>query len=404
MVFQPGLEEKLRTHFAQKDKVQFYEGCEVTKISSDKEGAELLATSGDDIIQIRSKYIIGCDGRKSLMRKWMNVSLDNLKFDQSWMVVDSFLKQETDTKLLPSLHQQICAPKRPTTYVPGVGLHRRFEFMLVDGDTAEGISEPSSINRLIAAHIDPEKLNIARNAVYTFHELIAKTWRKDRFFLSGDRAHQMPPFAGQGMCSGIRDAHNLVFKLSMVIKGTADATLLDTYELERKPHVTAMSKGAIHIGKMIQTNNRLVMMLRNFQFRLARNSQFIHDKLRDSSLKKLPYKKGLLANNHKLSSRLSIQPLVQVNGESLLLDELLGNQFALISKVTIDNKPWQEWMETFNCKTLVIGQDFNSAHYSEWMLNHKVDFVIVRPDRYIYSAGKSKDVTNIIPLLRPLNN
>lgn len=400
--FQPTLESKLRNCLKEKEQIQWFEGYEVHAAESSKDAASLTAINAEsqEKVEVRSSYIIGCDGGKSRIRKWMDIQFENLDFDQAWMVVDTFLKEEKDVNLLPDKHQQICNPQRPTTYVPGVGLHRRFEFMLVNGETKEGISKPESINQLITPFIDPHKLNIARSAVYTFHGLIADQWKNGRFILAGDSAHQMPPFAGQGMCSGIRDAHNLAFKLDLVLTGKAYESLLDSYQLERKPHVTAISKGAINMGQMIQTQNKLKAIFRDFQFFLARNYTFILNKLEERFIQKLPYEKGLLGKAHALSGHLTIQPLVHSEeGKELLLDELLGNRFVVISTSTIPAEQVNDVKNKLNGQVLLLGQDFTSPEYEAWMQENKMEFILIRPDRYIFDAGKMLHVAKVLQTL-----
>ena len=399
---QPVLEEKLRTHFQQQPSIQFYKGYEVQEIKNHSDGVALTAiqVSSQKAISIKVKYLIGCDGGKSLVRKTMGVSADSLNFDQSWMVVDTFVKAEEDLALLPALHQQRCDPYRPITYVPGVGNHRRFEFMLRAGETAESISKPQKIKDLIHSFIKPEKLDIVRSSVYTFHGLSARQWKKGRLILAGDSAHQMPPFAGQGMCSGIRDAHNLAFKLDLVLKGLATEKLLDTYQTERKPHVTEISKGAIIMGQLVQAQSKWKVWARDFMFFLARNSTFLQAKMQTEFIKKTPYQRGLIGQQHPLSGQLAIQPMIQIQGQSdMFLDDFLGNQFALISLQKLRIAQQNHFKKLTNGCTYVLGKNFQSPVLDNWMQEHKMEFVIIRPDRYIYEAGQISDLEKILKKL-----
>ena len=401
--FQPTLEKILRVAFQSKKQVHWLEGYEVVEVHDHSTYSSLKAihTSTQKEITITSQYIIGCDGGKSMVRKSMNVDFDNLNFDQQWMVIDTFLKSEEDAALLPQLLQQICNPDRPTTYVPGVGKHRRFEFMLVNGDTKESISQPATIRRLIAQFITPDKLSITRSAVYTFHGLTVTQWRKGRLLLAGDSAHQMPPFAGQGMCSGIRDAHNLAFKLDLVLSGKSTERMLNTYQTERKPHVTELSKGSIKMGKTIQTQNYFLAGLRNFSFFLARRIPLLQEKIKQDFMKKMPYQKGFLGIHSNLSGQLCIQPVIQVNNQEMLLDDLLGNRFALISRASISQIQTKEFTQIVNGQVLQLGMDFHSVVFEEWLLQYKIDFAIIRPDRYIFDAGKMAVLDTV---LNDLNN
>lgn len=400
--FQPTLETELRAAFQQKKEVKWFEGYEVNEVEEKDGGAILKAvdTKTQEAIEVQSKYIIGCDGGKSKVRKWMNVQFENLDFDQAWMVVDTFVKSEKDLALLPALHQQTCDPYRPITYVPGVGKHRRFEFMLRADETPESISKPEKVTALIQQFIDPTKLEIVRSAVYTFHGLTIKEWKKGKLILAGDSAHQMPPFAGQGMCSGIRDAHNLAFKLDLVLNGQANEGLLDTYQEERKPHVTTISEKAIMMGKAIQSKSRGGIVTRNFLFFLARNFKFIQDKLNEDAIKKLAYKNGFLGNQHSLSGHLTIQPKVQQGDNTpVLLDEMLGNQFALMTTHPIQKEQVNHFKNKINGQVFIVGQDFTSMDYLDWMQANKMEFIIIRPDRYIFDAGELKDLDKVLNAL-----
>lgn len=388
---QPQLEKTLRARFGHNSQIYFYKGYEVKSIAEHSEVTHLSAIELEtqEEIHVQATYLIGCDGGKSLVRKVMYASFDSLGFDQSWMVVDTFVKSDEYLSLLPALHQQICDPYRPVTYVPGVGNHRRFEFMLRSDETPESIAGPDRISELIRPYIDPDKLDIARSAVYTFHGLIVNQWKKGRMILAGDSAHQMPPFAGQGMCAGIRDAHNLAFKLDLVLKGLANDKLLDTYQTERQPHVTEISKGAIKMGKLIQAQNQFKVWLRDLQFFLADNSSYLHAKLQKDLVRKTPYHEGLLGKEHPLAGQLAIQPQVRLeNGTEVLLDELLGNQFALICSKPIPDLAMEAFYRKIGGNILVLGEDFDSEILRQWMQEHKMDLVLVRPDRYIYDAGK----------------
>ena len=399
---QPVLEEKLRAHFQKHPSIQFYKGYEVQEIKNHSDAVVFTATqvNSQKAISIKAKYLIGCDGGRSLVRKTMGVSSDTLNFDQSWMVVDTFVKAEEDLALLPALHQQLCDPYRPITYVPGVGNHRRFEFMLRANETAESISKPQKIKALIRPFINPEKLDIARSAVYTFHGLTAHQWRKGRLILAGDSAHQMPPFAGQGMCSGIRDAHNLGFKLDLVLKGLATEKLLDSYQAERKPHVTEISKGAIKMGQLIQAQSKWKVWMRDFLFFLGRNSAFLQTKLQSEFIRKTPYQQGFIGQQHPLLGQLAIQPMIQLKGQSdMFLDDILRDQFALISTHKIANSYLQAFKSKLGGNTFLLNMDFHSATLEQWMSDHQMDFIIIRPDRYVYDAGQISDLEKILKKL-----
>ena len=175
-------------------------------------------------------------------------SLVDLGYDQRWLVVDVMLSRPVE---LPDIIHQICDPQRPATFVPSARNHRRWEFRLGEGESDEQVSDPENVWRLLAPWLGPGDGELVRAAVYDFHATVAERWRQDRLFLAGDAAHQMPPFMGQGMCSGIRDAANLAWKLEAVLRDGAAGSLLDSYEVERRPHVERCIELSIEAGRLL---------------------------------------------------------------------------------------------------------------------------------------------------------
>ena len=207
-----------------------------------------------DLVELRlrdrtltAKYVVGCDGASSTVRTALDMEYEDLEFDQPWLVVD-LLVSPRGLEKLPKVSIQYCEPARPSTYLIGVGSHRRWELML------NGNEEPD-VWKLLSRWITPDDAQLWRAASYRFHALVARNWRRGRVFLAGDAAHQQPPFTGQGMCQGIRDAANLSWKLHYVLTGKAKASLLDTYELERKAHAKRLISTVKDIGKVICERN-----------------------------------------------------------------------------------------------------------------------------------------------------
>jgi 3-(3-hydroxy-phenyl)propionate hydroxylase len=177
------------------------------------------------------------------------VPLTDLGFDQDWLVTD--LRLTGPDPGLPRLTQQWCDPARPVTYVPGHGSHRRWELQVQPGERREDLVRPENLWPLLGRWITPDQAVIARAVVYRFHAVVAERMRIGRVFLAGDAAHQMPPFLGQGLCSGLRDAANLAWKLDLVTGGLASDALLDTYDEERRPHATGIVAHAVDSGRLI---------------------------------------------------------------------------------------------------------------------------------------------------------
>ena len=204
--------------------------------------------------------MIACDGARSPTRESLGIELDDLLFEESWLVVDANVTGPISFPAIASLPagadpQQLsvmtCDPRRPATIVPGRGAHRRWEFMLLPGESETAIVEPAAIEALIGPWLRGCEYDIVRTATYRFNARVAKQWRQGPVFLAGDAAHQTPPFFGQGMCHGLRDASNLSFKLDLVLRGLADDSVLDTYQPEREPQVRHVIGAAVAAGRYI---------------------------------------------------------------------------------------------------------------------------------------------------------
>lgn len=196
-----------------------------------------------------AKFVIGCDGARSTVRNVMGIGMERLGFEQRWLVADLLLKQD-----MPELGDhtlQYCDPVRPSTYCRNVGRRRRWEFALLDGEDSDEMASEETVWRLLAGWITRGDAELERRAVYTFKSEVAREWVKGRLLLAGDAAHLTPPFMGQGMCAGIRDAANLAWKLALCCKNRAPETLLQTYRSERKPNVTQYIETAAGLGALI---------------------------------------------------------------------------------------------------------------------------------------------------------
>ncbi len=311
-----------------------------------------VRTPADLLSSVKCSYLLACDGGKSLVRRILSISMHSpimhrqrasyhsTNWEQKWLVVDTIGESEpSDTIFF------LCNPARPAVSVPGPGTQRRWEFMLLPGEREEDLLATDTISQLIthAIHaISPEThaslpLQITRQTIYTFHALSATKFSQGRTFLLGDAAHLMPPFGGQGMNSGLRDAHNLCWKLQLVLQNTANATLLASYHVERYPHVAQMILFSSFLGKVIMTTQRPIALLRDLFFTSINKLPPAREMLTEMRIKPQPrYTDGFLLKNsppiaRKLVGAFLPQPYVQTQeGNCILLDEVLDNSFALI--------------------------------------------------------------------------
>lgn len=250
---QPDLEAVLRNALADRSSVTVRTRCDAFMVEEQDNAVELryedLAVG--KVRRVKARYVVGCDGARSLVRRFIESGMEDYGFHERWLVIDVLLKQ--DKPELGDHSIQHCNPARPATYVRGPENRRRWEITVLPDEDSVEVTAEASVWNLLSDWIGPDEAEIERSAVYVFHSLIAETWRQGRLLLAGDAAHQTPPFMGQGMCAGIRDAANLGWKLAMVIQERASDSLLDTYQSERHPNAREFITTAVRLGGLINT-------------------------------------------------------------------------------------------------------------------------------------------------------
>ena len=251
MVFsQPPVEAAMRAHARAHPSVEVALGTALLDLAQDEAGVTLRLRGPAGDRTVRADYVVACDGASSGVRGMLGIELDDLVFDEPWLVVDLLVNADALGKL-PETAAQFCDPARPTTFIVGPDNHRRFEIMLLPGEDPRLMQAPEGVWRLLARWLTPDDAVLWRAASYRFHALVARDWRRGRVFLAGDAAHQQPPFIGQGMCQGLRDVTNLAWKLERVLRGRSGDALLDSYGAERGAHVRALTARIKAIGQVI---------------------------------------------------------------------------------------------------------------------------------------------------------
>ena len=250
---QPDLERSLRYKLKKFDKVVSLQNCEVFKTMNEKNFTEVhyKNTKINEIYSVKAKYIIGCDGANSFIRNEIKTELENLGFEQRWAVIDLILK--TKNVNLPDRTIQYCNAKRPATYCRNVGKRRRWEIALKDKECSKTFFDEKTLWNFLSKWVSSSEAEIERKTVYTFQSAIAKSWREGRIFLVGDAAHLTPPFMGQGMCAGIRDASNLAWKISICCKIGHNENLLNSYQSERSSNVRDYINTAMKMGELLNS-------------------------------------------------------------------------------------------------------------------------------------------------------
>lgn len=372
MFYQPALEKRLRARLAAFPKVQSRVLHDVYAVEDRGDHVAVKAedTEASTLVEFKARYVVGCDGARSLVRRTIGTAQENLGFKQRWLVVD--IEQNRDLGL-PRFTAQHCNPDRPMTAAPGaLGMHR-WEVMLKPDESSAEMLKPERIWSFIKESvrpIEPTDGEIARATVYTFESLIANQWRKGRMLIAGDAAHRMPPFLGQGMCAGVRDAANLAWKLAAVCQGRAPDALLDSYESERRPHLRAFTQGAIDAGRLVQLSDSAV---RELVKEMQANP-------RAYAPPNPPLGPGLqAASDHPLVGRQIPQP--HVNGR--LLDDLIGPKFALVAPSSF--WPGREAMQQ------TLSRRPGLVHVDAEIEGVPPAALLVRPDRYVMAAASTPD-------------
>jgi len=393
LVHQPVVEAALRARLDELATIEVRLGHTVDRIEPNTDGVT-LSGQADKPFSVRADYVVGCDGASSVVREAMASPLVGGRFEQTWLVIDALVPEDAP---LPNRLLQIADPRQPATYVPFPGRRRRWEFKLADGEDAEALRKLANadlrfdaIRERLAPWIDPSTVEIERASVYTFHDLTAQSWRQDRVLIAGDAAHQMPPFLGQGLGSGLRDTATLAWMLDLVIRGTAAPSLLDAYETERRPHVEATTKLAVRLGRLISASG-FTARLRDAALGLASRIG-LGSRLRSIEAA-LPRVRPVLASSNSTSAswrpdnaRLP-QPIVGQGDAVLRLDDVLGASFAVIG-IGLDAKRWagedSVWRQLDAAfVTLGAGVWDPSGVLAIWA-GAEPCAVVVRPDRLVF--------------------
>ncbi len=327
---QPLLERTLLLGLRRYTCVQILFGCELLDFqqNEDRVLARIRDPNGEDQT-LEASYLIGSDGGRSLVRKAIGATLRGTSFQSRWLIVDT--EEDDDTFWQTRVY---CDPRRPIVEVPGPHKTRRFEFMLKPDESASAMLAPEVLRDLLRPFRGDKATHIVRKTVYTFHARVADRWRTGRVFIAGDAAHLTPPYAGQGMNSGIRDAHNLGWKLAAVINGRCGKELLDTYEVERREHAWALIRLALNLGFVMAPASKIGAVLSSAVLTMAGCIPPLRSYLMQMRFKPKPrFKDGIVIRKHgdSLAGTMFPQPLVQSSdGRSNPLDELIGPNFCLI--------------------------------------------------------------------------
>jgi 3-(3-hydroxy-phenyl)propionate hydroxylase len=327
---QPILEGLLRDNLSRFSNVTMLFETELVGFAQSEEGVSLDLRGIAAPLPVSCDYLVGCDGSRSFVRQALGVDLHGSTFKERWLIID--LEGTTDRTRDTKVY---CNPAQPCLSLPGPNGTRRFEYMLRDGEADDDVLAPDRVASLLRLYGNDNHAMLRRKVVYTFHARMAERWRAGRILLAGDAAHLMPPFAGQGMNSGVRDAHNLAWKIAAVVSGYLGSDLLDSYEVERREHVAAMTQLAIRMGQVMMPRSRLQALAVQTFFRALALYPAARSYFAEMKYKPKPrFHRGFLlaeGPTKSLIGRLFPQPVVMTQAGVALLDDVLGDGFALLA-------------------------------------------------------------------------
>ncbi|MGC0364586.1 3-(3-hydroxy-phenyl)propionate hydroxylase [Rhodococcus sp. 27YEA15] len=394
MFDQPDLEFLLRKNLARYPAARLVSGTSVGELRRVRDGdraiVEAVLTKRDSTERtvVTADFVLGCDGANSGVREFLDAKMANLHFEEPWLVVDVRCGQSLE--LWPGVHQ-VCDPVRPSTFMQ-IGPDRyRWEFRVNPGENVDELSSDASIQALLEPwfHDVPwGSAEVLRRVGYTFRAAVADDWGSDGVYLLGDAAHLTPPFIGQGLGAGLRDAANIAWKLAAVLDKTAHRSILDSYQQERKPHVTQVIRAAVAIGWIMAGGKGVVAEVR---------ARIL------STVCRIPGFSGpaMKSISPRLARGLSAaRPVLRRHPVGLMVpqprpfdDDRLGAGFALVFRGDVDGRV-RKLAAALGASEVLVGEDDYGRALSSWMDRHRASAVLVRPDRVVadYSAvGTSRE-------------
>lgn len=410
---QPAFERVLRARLAELPNVQVHLEADIqaTGQASGHAWADVKLPGSAELTRFDASYLVACDGGSSPIRKHLGIELEDLNFDEPWLVVDAIV---SDEKLadLPQTQVQYCEAERPATFVVGPGNHRRWEIMLNEGDSLSPQFPDEELWPLLSRWLKPGEARLWRAAAYRFHGLVAKAWRRDRILLAGDAAHMTPPFMAQGMVGGMRDAHNLAWKLARVVKGQSPQTLLDSYSEERRPHVKQTILTAMGLGRIICERDASRALERDARLR-AEHDGGVKTVYRQHMIPNLEH--GLIAAAGAcFAGELFPQPFVTSGEFAGRLDDLTGARVRVVVMGELSDAQKTLYLQALApvdgvlvqlaCSgsgggPMVVAED--TPLIEPWLQGCGQVAVVVRPDHYVFGAASTHQA--VLGLLNELN-
>ena len=374
LIHQPDLEEVLAAAVARHPGISLDRGVELTGLEQDDGGVSVVLGGGGADRSVRAAAVLGCDGAGSTVRDLIGSSMRDLGPADRWLVLD--VRSSAPLPLWPGVHQ-VCDSRRPSTFMPVTGDRYRWECRMAPGETVADATTPARLAALLSP-VDPGTVEIMRAVEYTFRAQVADRWRAGRVLLAGDAAHLSPPFVGQGLGLGLRDVHQLAWKLAAVVSGEAGEHLLDTYQAEREPHARALIRVAQLLGALMTGGGRSGDVVRRGVLAAVRRIPAVARLATDSTtpaLRSGPLVERRGRAGRRLAGTLVPQPGVLVDGRPCRLDDVLGDGDAEITAGLVVRR----------ADGTEIAVEDPSGRLRRWL--GPAAGVRVRPDRIVRSAG-----------------
>ncbi|MGW0041009.1 bifunctional 3-(3-hydroxy-phenyl)propionate/3-hydroxycinnamic acid hydroxylase [Rhodococcus sp. NPDC003348] len=409
-IYQPAMEQVLRDGVDRFPNVEVRSGHECLRLIQNPDDVTLMLADleTDSFVRERARYVIAADGGSSPTRGQLGIGYEGRTFGERWVVIDTEVLQEWPGHDRLRFH---CNPARPTVDCPTPLGHHRWEFPVRDGEDEKELSTDAAIWRILRGQgITERNVKILRAVVYSHHVRFADRWRVGRIFLAGDSAHAMPPWIGQGMSAGVRDAANLCWKLEAVLRGSLPESVLDTYQTERMPHVREVTRRAVNTGRLIVERRPWVATMRNHTMRaLSKIPGFTDFAIEHLWIPEAHYPKGFRSGGKGAALGRQIpQPWVTAAGQDRpqRLDDILGQQWTILHLGP--RRPQPSW-DAGGVRSLEIrppgsasggGLVDAAGTLTTWMHDHDADVLAVRPDGFVYAAGSSGHLPAPPPGLR----
>ncbi len=386
MFWQPALEGLIEQAAARQPTVEVRRGLRLVALDDRGDEVRLTVELEADGSQehVRARYVVGCDGANSTVRDLIGGTVTDLGFFYDWLIVDVALHER---RVFDPINVQICEPSRPTTVVSGGPGRRRWEFMRLPGESIDDLDDAARAWELLEPwDVAPHNATLERHAVYRFQARWADQWRKGNVLLAGDAAHQMPPFAGQGMCSGLRDAANVAWKLDLVLAQRSRPALLDAYQLERNDNVRAVIDFSMALGKVICITD---------PEEAAERDAAMAGGTEDGGPQTPPplpgVTNGIVRTGDPVAGQLFVQGRLDEGGRSALLDDVAGVGWRV---VTMDPDvasalpaEMAAWFADCGGEVVTVSRSEDiDGTYAEWFEGHAVVAVLQRPDFYLFGS------------------